>query len=106
MALAAILHRLPVWIGISHLANDILKQVAKFLWGLSFRSGAFGSHIIHLPLLIVLGASSRWRSYCLIDAIVYEDNRFGDGLLVGKDITILWRLGSAVDTHGAELAFH
>lgn len=54
MALATILERL---IGISHLANDILKQVAKFLGGLSFRSGALGSHIIHLPLLIILNAS-------------------------------------------------
>lgn len=57
MALATILERLDRLIGISHLANDILKQVAKFLGGLSFRSGALGSHIIHLPLLIILNAS-------------------------------------------------
>ena len=56
MALATILERLAL-IGISHLTDDILKQVAKFLGGLSFRRGALGSHIIHLPLLTILSAS-------------------------------------------------
>lgn len=56
MALATVLERLAL-IGISHLTDDILKQVAKFLRGLSFRRGALGSHIIHLPLLIVLSTS-------------------------------------------------
>ena len=56
MALATVLERLAL-IGISHLTDDILKQIAKFLGGLSFGRGALGSHIIRLPLLIILSAS-------------------------------------------------
>ena len=93
VTLASILVRrlLTCWIGISHLAYDILKEVAEFLGGLSLGRSTFGSHII--------------RCSSLVDAIIDEDYRFRDGLLTGKDITVL-RLWSAIHTHGAKVAFH
>lgn len=105
MTLAPILKRGYGLVGISHLANDILKQVAKFLRSLSFWGSALGSHIIHLILRFILGASDRRRVRCLVNTIIYEHNRFGNGLLIRKDIGII--LGArSVDAHATKLAFH